>query len=427
MELEISVNFGCDQIEIPLSDGSSIEITCKIKKAIVVAKPLNSIFVENNFSPLDTGYSYDQKFHRQSVRSRTDSNELAATANLNASNTGKNVNLDTALGSYRNQENANCDQYEVSGTRSFSQVVFSSDQISINENPDTSPLEGYYVNQEKCFRIQPDNEEQPYGVIARLLVKKSWMELTDPAPAKLSDYFLDLWNRAFHGKTSMDIFHRKAFEALLDHLVKTGLQYQDDTKYAVFAARGVKASPSEELSSQASYSKLYKRPLRISAEDFETTLSGSQNEVIHLLNAAGADTYGLSEKPTYFTFEDDDRVSISSSRKFKLHDIKHELSKWAPTKIYFRHTKLPQNANFLTPSHLIEHIRRHITVKIPANLHKDLRQEVTISDSFLKLEFYIDALDTPPDEFADEIFSRYFYGSWIKNSNIEKKEIYRQI
>ena len=53
LDLEVTASFGCDEIDIPLSDGGVLSVICGVKQALVVARPyiaISRIAVRSNMT-----------------------------------------------------------------------------------------------------------------------------------------------------------------------------------------------------------------------------------------------------------------------------------------------------------------------------------------------------------------------------------------
>ena len=226
---------------------------------------------------------------------------------------GKDSGVPVTLGGSieRNTGSITAYETELTGRKTYSQVVSGHDHIRIHANPDGRPLAGNVVDHEKCFSIKPVRSAEPFGVLLRLQVSRGWMKLTDPKPVGASDSFKKRLSKALNGTDPEDEYHREAFTLLLEHLVEVGLQSSDEKKYATLAACALRASPIDQGLFEPHYAQLRPRKLVLPLEDLEAVLMESPENAAKILSSHGV--------------ADEDVVALSVRKlRFEPHDGRYQ-------------------------------------------------------------------------------------------------------
>ncbi|MEX0306050.1 MAG: hypothetical protein AB3N12_01575 [Ruegeria sp.] len=288
LDFEVTANFGSDYVTIKLDDGGSLEVLCSIYEAHIDTSPINCHFTDIERPEDTSGYEYQHSF--DDVVSSAKKTEAGANARGDLELNRGPAKMGLSGNAKKTTSLADDLKIGTQGTKKSNQVQFGPDDIRIRPNPDEMPLEGALVDRAKCLRVAPIDRSKPYGVVLKLRVKRSWMQLSEARAVSLSSKLSGLMKSVLSGTDPSDEYHREAFKLLLDHLVFSGLQNDADDQYATFAAKAIRAVPSSVGDQKTGYLQPSPLNLTLPVDDLETVLSGAANEVRTVLRKHGLDT-----------------------------------------------------------------------------------------------------------------------------------------
>ena len=125
-------------------------------------------------------------------------------------------------------------------------TVLSESTIAINGNFSESVLRGRQVDGVVPIEVTPSKDKDSIGVLARLRVRRDWVDIVDVDGSQLSQRLRrslnELMNRSGGKSERLDLFR-----LLLAHLVLAGLQNDGDGRDATLAASALVLVPSESV------------------------------------------------------------------------------------------------------------------------------------------------------------------------------------
>ncbi|MDX8348618.1 hypothetical protein SLH49_11545 [Cognatiyoonia sp. IB215446] len=253
LDLEVTVTFGSDEVEIRLDDESIIEAKFDIYRAMVIATPYNCQFSDVGEIVDHSGYKGTQTYSSSSESKHNRQGGASVNAEVALSEQRSKIGVQGGAETTTSSVQSNDDMLHAE--RPFNQVAIGNDDITIYANPNGTPLEGVFVDHTVCFRALPENKSKPFGVALRLQAKKNWIKLTDIGDVTFSKR-LKKFSHIIKGSNPADDFHREAFQLLLNHLVFHGLQDSNEGQTATLAARAVKALPIRENDAELRFARL---------------------------------------------------------------------------------------------------------------------------------------------------------------------------
>jgi hypothetical protein len=294
IDVSVTASFGHDVVEIPLSDGGSLEVQLGILEAIIVSRYVNCnpTTMEADFD--HKGYSFTTKFGagESSVAEGEIGGGLGLEAQVGETTAAARANAEVQ----RSRRSANTEELSTEGQRNYEQVELSSDQIRIRPNPDGSPLVGQLVPGDTCWRVLPDNLDQRFGMLTELQVRRSWIELKNPVAISKSNRLVAALKNAWDGEDTRDEFHREAFKLLVSHLVVSGLQSSYSNTEATLAARAVLGRPRPKQEGHEHMLALpIARRLNLRVDELVTVLVEDVDNVVDFLKSQGIPNHEIEE------------------------------------------------------------------------------------------------------------------------------------
>lgn len=164
------------------------------------------------------------------------------------------------------------------------------------------PLHGNVIQSYHGWRITPKNIEDRSGVLARLRVKRNWVEMRNPRIGSGLGEVAFRLKTMLHGKSHEDQLKTAAFTVLLEKLVHLRLQEFDETEYATLASSAVILKP-EVLGPVAVPLKPAKAPLEIDltvVEDFMNLPAKKAIKFVQEIEDKGYFSTATSSNPDRF-------------------------------------------------------------------------------------------------------------------------------
>lgn len=118
--------------------------------------------------------------------------------------------------------------------------------VSAGDLRDPYPLQGNVIQSYNGWWITPKSSDDRSGVLARLRVKRNWIEMSNPRVQNGLGEIAFRLKKLFLGDTEGDNLKAAAFTVLLEKLVHLKLQEFDETEYATLAASAVILKPEED-------------------------------------------------------------------------------------------------------------------------------------------------------------------------------------
>lgn len=288
MDVSISAFFGQEQVSFSLDDGGILDADCEVRQAHIEVKHFNcsSLVLDETAAKRVAGFSAETV--RSDSRETTSSKTIdgSASGEVSTAKFGGLAKLKLGRGKSA-QHNASITE---KSSLQKEQVEIGVDHIRIAENLDGSPLSGKIVNLPDCWRIKPIDSNKPYAILVELRVRRNWMPLSKPVLENGQAGFKETLSKLWRGGAISDEFHRQAFTLLLEHLVKRGLQSQDEATYATLAAQALVAAPTADpLESVVVSAPMTRRAIVLPSDLLFQALTYPPRQIAHLLSAEGVE------------------------------------------------------------------------------------------------------------------------------------------
>ncbi len=313
MDVSISAFFGREQVSFSLDDGGVLDADCEVRQAHIEVKHFNcsSLVLDETAAKRVAGFSAETV--RLDSQETTSSTTIDGSANGEASTTKFSGLAKLKLGRGKSTEH-NASISEKSSLLK-EQVEIGADHIRIAENLDSSPLSGKIVNLPDCWRIKPIDPSKPYAILVELRVRRNWMPLSKPVLEKGQIGFKETLSKLWKGGAISDEFHRQAFTLLLEHLVKRGLQSEDEATYAMLAAQALVAAPTADpLESVVVSAPATRRAIVLPSDLLFQALTYPPTQIAHLLSTEGVEASEIKALVDQAASLDEDAVIIESGR-----------------------------------------------------------------------------------------------------------------
>ncbi|WP_299930640.1 hypothetical protein [uncultured Pelagimonas sp.] len=118
--------------------------------------------------------------------------------------------------------------------------------VSAGDLRDPYPLQGNVIQSYNGWWITPKSADDRSGVLARLRVKRNWIEMSNPQVQNGLGEIAFRLKKLFLGNSDGDNLKTAAFTVLLEKLVHLRLQEIEETEYATLAASAIILKPEED-------------------------------------------------------------------------------------------------------------------------------------------------------------------------------------
>ena len=237
-DLRLTASFG-KEIVLLDSGGETIEVNLAIKKA------------EIKFHCVNASLHLIESHARDSEAWQGKSDRVREVSRKSEASVGGSISSDS-LG-FAKISTSGSAQFasEQRGTDSLTRAalpwrILNSDAIQLGYLDDFErELHGRIVDEDVSLRVRPLDTSRHVGVLARIRVRESWIEISDATIQKDSPKLRKYW-QGLARKDSASEQRRRLFNRLLAHLITRELQDHTDNRNATIAAAAIVMKPATD-------------------------------------------------------------------------------------------------------------------------------------------------------------------------------------
>lgn len=239
IDVSATLNHGRNTVRVALEEGGCLEIDCRLKQSIVKLSWVNCRLVPSN--------------HKEKILTgdfeRIQREYSSGTKRAAGGKAGGGVEKPTEFLSWLSlsgkhfRESSREIGVSISAQSDRMQVHFAgNDTIAVQANLDGSFLSGVLLNFSHFGRFEPFDHSLPFMIAAEVFATEQWLFPLNPKPINVPEQYLRRWRTGLLNSRAKEL-HSEAFDALLAHLVASGLQRDSSTKYATLAVDALLAVP----------------------------------------------------------------------------------------------------------------------------------------------------------------------------------------